>query len=49
MVRGSDYSHPDDLWPESLAVLEEDLGRFDQAARRKITCENAGRLYGLMK
>ena len=33
---------------DSLKVIEADLGRLDARARRKITCENAGKLYGFM-
>ena len=48
IIWGSDYPHPDGIWPDSLKVIEEDLSRLDTRARRKITCENAGKLYGLM-
>ena len=46
---GSDYPHGDCLWPDSLKHIEEDMGRLDERVRRKITCENAGKLYGLIK
>ena len=46
---GSDYPHPDGIWPDSLAVIDEDLARLDERVRRKITCENTGKLYGLIK
>lgn len=46
---GSDYPHPDGVWPDSASVIEEDLGRLSESARRKIVCENAGKLYGLIK
>lgn len=45
---GSDYPHPDGVWPDSLAAIEQDLGSLSEADRRKITCENAGKLYGLL-
>ena len=48
IIWGSDYPHPDGIWPDSLKVIEADLGRLDGRVRRKITCENAGKLYGLM-
>jgi uncharacterized protein len=48
IIWGSDYPHPDGIWPDSLQVIEEDLGRLDAQVRRKITCENAGKLYGFM-
>jgi uncharacterized protein len=48
IIWGSDYPHPDGIWPDSLKVIEADLGRLDARAQRKITCENAGKLYGLL-
>ncbi len=45
---GSDYPHPDGVWPDSLAAIEQDLGPLSQEDRYKITCENAGKLYGLL-
>ena len=48
VIWGSDYPHPDGIWPWSQQVIEQDLGRMDEKVRRKITCENAGRLYGFM-
>ena len=45
---GSDYPHPDGVWPDSLAVIEQDLGRLPEEDRRKITRDNAGKLYGLL-
>jgi uncharacterized protein len=44
---GSDYPHPDSLWPESHAVLAENLAAFSPGVRRKIVCDNVARLYGL--
>ena len=46
---GSDYPHPDGVWPDSAKAIAEDLGRVDERVRRKIICENTGKLYGLMK
>ena len=45
---GSDYPHSDGLWPDSLKIIDESLGLLDERVQRKITCENAGRLYGLL-
>jgi predicted TIM-barrel fold metal-dependent hydrolase len=45
---GSDYPHPDGIWPDSQKWIAEDLRGVDAAVRRKITCENAGKLYGLL-
>ncbi len=44
---GSDYPHPDSLWPASHAVLAENLAAFTPTVRRKIVCDNVARLYGL--
>ena len=48
VIWGSDYPHSDGLWPDSLKIIEESLGKLDERLHRKITCENAGRLYGLV-
>ena len=42
---GSDYPHPDSLWPASHSVLAENLAAFSPSVRRKIVCDNAARLY----
>jgi predicted TIM-barrel fold metal-dependent hydrolase len=44
---GSDYPHPDSLWPASHAVLGENLAAFSPTVRRKIVCDNVARLYRL--
>jgi predicted TIM-barrel fold metal-dependent hydrolase len=45
---GSDYPHPDGIWPDSRKWIAEDLAGVSPAVQRKITCENAGKLYGLI-
>jgi predicted TIM-barrel fold metal-dependent hydrolase len=45
---GSDYPHPDGIWPDSRTWIEKDLAGVSPAVQRKILCENAGKLYGLM-
>ena len=45
---GSDYPHPDGVWPDSLAVINHDLGGLAAPVRQKITRDNAGKLYGLI-
>ena len=47
-IWGSDYPHPDGVWPDSQSTIEQDLGRLDERQRRKIICENAGKLYGFL-
>jgi predicted TIM-barrel fold metal-dependent hydrolase len=43
---GSDYPHPDGVFPDSRAVLQEQLGRVSDTVRQKIVCDNAAGLYG---
>ncbi len=43
---GSDFPHPDGIWPDSQEYLERELGHLPAATRRKIQCENAAKLYG---
>jgi predicted TIM-barrel fold metal-dependent hydrolase len=47
-IWGSDYPHPDGVWPDSQSTIEQDLGRLDERRRQKIICENAGKLYGFL-
>jgi len=48
LMWGSDYPHGDGVWPESSKYIEEQFGHLPAEYTRKITCENAGRFYGLM-
>jgi len=43
---GSDFPHPDGIWPDSREYLRRELGALPAAVRRKIVCENAAQLYG---
>ena len=43
---GSDFPHPDGVWPDSQEYIKRELGELPQAIRRKIICDNAARLYG---
>jgi predicted TIM-barrel fold metal-dependent hydrolase len=49
LMWGSDYPHADGVWPESSKYIAEQFGHLPADVTRKITCENAGRFYGLMK
>ena len=43
----SDYPHGDSTWPHSRkALAESPLARHGAAVLRKVTCENAARVYG---
>lgn len=44
---GSDFPHPDGVWPDSQEFIQQELGHLPEAIRRKIVCENAAKLYGL--
>ena len=46
---GSDYPHPDGVWTISQEVIERELGSLDKRTRRKLTCDNTGKLYGFIK
>ena len=43
---GSDFPHPDGVWPDSQEYIERELGQLPADIRRKVVCENAARLYG---
>lgn len=43
---GSDYPHPDCIWPDSRAVIDEHLGHLDEAKIKKLVCDNTAKLYG---
>jgi predicted TIM-barrel fold metal-dependent hydrolase len=43
---GSDFPHPDGIWPDSQEYLKRELGGVPAAVRRKVVCENAAKLYG---
>jgi len=44
---GSDFPHPDGIWPDSREYVDKELGHLPASVRRKIVCENAARLYNL--
>jgi uncharacterized protein len=43
---GSDFPHPDGVWPDSREFVQRELGPLPADVRRQIVCENAARLYG---
>ena len=43
---GSDFPHPDGIWPDSQAFIDRELGHLPENVRRKIVCDNALTLYG---
>jgi predicted TIM-barrel fold metal-dependent hydrolase len=43
---GSDFPHPDGIWPDSREYIQRELGHLPERSRRKVICDNAARLYG---
>ena len=48
LMWGSDYLHGDGVWPDSDRYIEEQFGHLPADVTHKITCENAGKFYGLI-
>ena len=46
IIWGSDYPHPDGVWPDSRKVIEGNLGHLDNEIVRKVVYENTAKLYG---
>ncbi len=42
---GSDFPHPDGIWPDSQEYIQKELGHLPEEARKKIVCDNAAKLY----
>ena len=43
---GSDFPHPDGVWPDSQSFIDRELAGVPEATRHKLICDNAARLYG---
>jgi predicted TIM-barrel fold metal-dependent hydrolase len=43
---GSDFPHPDGVWPDSQEFLQRQMGHLPESRRCKIVYENAAKLYG---
>ena len=43
---GSDFPHPDGVWPDSKEYIERELGHLPPDVKRKVVCDNAAKLYG---
>ena len=43
---GSDFPHPDGVWPDSQEYIQKEMGHLPEDVRRQVVCENAARLYG---
>jgi len=44
---GSDFPHPDGIWPDSQEFLNSELTTVPPETRRKIVRDNAMKLYRL--
>ena len=47
LLWASDYPHPDSVWPGSRAAIERQMKDLSPEMRRKLTHDNAARLYRL--
>jgi uncharacterized protein len=47
VIWASDYPHFDAIWPHSHKYIDEHMGSLSAATRKKVTCDNAVRLYNL--
>ncbi len=47
LLWASDYPHPDSVWPNSHAAIERQMADLSPEMRKKLTHDNAARLYGL--
>jgi predicted TIM-barrel fold metal-dependent hydrolase len=43
----NDFPHPNSTWPNSIKVIDRDLGHLPAQARAKVLCTNVSRLYDL--
>jgi predicted TIM-barrel fold metal-dependent hydrolase len=48
LLWASDYPHPDSVWPNSKAAIERQMQDLSPEMRRKLTHDNAAKLYGLL-
>jgi uncharacterized protein len=42
---GSDFPHPDGIYPDSREYIQKELGHLPEVTRKKIVCDNAAKLY----
>jgi uncharacterized protein len=48
LMWGSDFPHPDGVWPESKKYIDDQFKHLPPDVVYKMTCENAGKFYGLI-
>ncbi len=47
LLWASDYPHPDSVWPNSRAAIERQMSQLSPDMLKKLTHDNAAKLYGL--
>ena len=47
LMWGSDFPHPDGIWPDSQEFISRELGHLPEPIRRKVVRDNAAKLYRL--
>lgn len=47
LLWATDYPHPDSIWPNSRKIMQETMGHLPPAMVKKLTHDNAAKLYGL--
>jgi len=45
IIWGSDYPHPDCIWPDSREIIKRNLGHLDEQTLSQLLGGNAERLY----
>jgi predicted TIM-barrel fold metal-dependent hydrolase len=43
----NDFPHPNSTWPNSLKIIQRDLGHLPAEIQRKVVCDNVCRLYNV--
>ena len=47
LLWATDYPHPDSIWPNSKKIMMETMGHLPVETIRKLTRDNAAKLYGI--
>jgi predicted TIM-barrel fold metal-dependent hydrolase len=47
LMWGSDYPHPDGVWPESAKYIDDQFSHLPAEVKFAMTCGNAAKFYGL--
>jgi predicted TIM-barrel fold metal-dependent hydrolase len=43
----NDFPHPNSTWPNSIKIIQRDLGHLPEETQRKVVCDNVCRLYDI--